>query len=67
MTVATERRILITLGQMAARFGVREWQLRKTISRGFLPEPARAGQLRVFEPADAPAVEKALREAGYLE
>ena len=57
---------LLTLGQVAKRFGVADWMLRETIKRGYLPEPPRLGAFRVFAEGDLAKVEAALRSAGYL-
>jgi len=56
----------LQLGDVAARLGCREWQLRRLFERGLVPEPARAGRGRVFTEADLPALRSALVNAGYL-
>ncbi len=56
----------LTLGAVAKRFGCRQWQVRRLFERGLLPEPPRVGAYRVIAEADLPAVEDALRRAGYL-
>jgi len=56
----------LTIGAVAVRFAVRPWQVRRLFESGHLPEPHRVGAYRVLIEADMPAVEKALREAGYL-
>jgi hypothetical protein len=57
---------LYTVGSLAHHFGVKPWQVRRLFSRGFLPAAARLGPSRVFSADDLPAVEDALRRAGYL-
>jgi DNA-binding transcriptional MerR regulator len=56
----------LSIGAVAAHFGVPPWKLRRTIERGLLAEPPRVGVYRVFTATDLPHVEKALRAAGYL-
>jgi DNA-binding transcriptional MerR regulator len=56
----------LTLGTVAERFGVPTWKVRRLFERGILPPAARIGPYRVVDPADLPAIETALREAGYL-
>jgi DNA-binding transcriptional MerR regulator len=57
---------LITLGDVARRFNVPLWKVRRLYERGLLPEPARAGAYRVVSTRDLPKIEAALRRAGYL-
>ena len=57
---------LLTIGEVATRFGLQMWQVRRLFERGFLPEPDRVGVNRVVPEGDMPKIEKALREAGYL-
>jgi hypothetical protein len=62
---------LLTVGAVAKHFSrpdfpVHAWQVRRTITRGLLPEPPRFGPFRYFVPADLPRIEAALRQAGYL-
>lgn len=56
----------LTVGQIAKRFGVDMWQVQKLFERGLLPTPQKIGVYRVLPEAAMPAVEKALREWGYL-
>jgi DNA-binding transcriptional MerR regulator len=55
-----------TIGQVARRFRVSAWKVRRLFERGLLPEPARVGAYRVIPPDDLPKIEAALRRAGYL-
>jgi hypothetical protein len=55
-----------TIGTLAAHFGVRPWQVRRLFERGLLPPAARLGAYRVVGEGELPAVEAALRTAGYL-
>ncbi len=57
---------LLTLGQIAQIFGVADWKIRRLFERGFLPAPQRVGCYRVIRRQQLPAVERALRSAGYL-
>jgi DNA-binding transcriptional MerR regulator len=59
-------RAVLTMGAIARRYGVTQWQVRRLFERRLLPEPARVGAYRVVDESDLPAVERALREAGYL-
>ena len=56
-----------TSGDLSKHFGVPVWQIVRVVQRGFLPEPARIGSYRVWTEADLPAIEQALRAAGYLQ
>jgi hypothetical protein len=56
----------LTTGQLARRLGCFIWQIHKALERKLIPEPARAGNLRLFAESDLPAIEAALRTAGYL-
>jgi hypothetical protein len=56
----------LTMGQVAARYGVQQHHVRRIFQRGFLPEPQRVGAYRVVPVEDLPQVEEALRRAGYL-
>ena len=55
-----------TIGDLARRFGCPVWAIRRLFERGLLPEPPRVGPYRVVAEPDVPAVETALRAAGYL-
>lgn len=57
----------LTLGEVAKRFGVQLWQVRRLYERGILPEPARIGHFRIVGEHELAAIESALRSAGYLE
>jgi DNA-binding transcriptional MerR regulator len=56
----------LTLGAVANRLGCQPWQVRRLFERGLLPEPRRVATYRVVAEEDLPAVEKALKEAGYI-
>ena len=58
--------IPLTLGDVARRHGIPAWMVRRVFERGLLPEPARLGPWRVVYPPQLPALEDALRAAGYL-
>lgn len=57
---------ILTLGDVARRYGCPVWKLRRLYERGKLPPAERAGQYRVVRPADLPTIEAALRRAGYI-
>lgn len=57
----------LTVGDISRKLGVQDWQIRAVIRRGLLAAPPRVGQYRVFTPEQLPAVESALRAAGYLQ
>jgi DNA-binding transcriptional MerR regulator len=56
----------LTMGQVAARYGVQQHHVRRIFQRGLLPEPLRVGAYRVVPVEDLPKVEAALRRAGYI-
>lgn len=56
----------LTLGNIAKRYGLPIWKVRRIFERGLLPEPGRVGAYRVIAAAELPALEEALRAAGYL-
>jgi DNA-binding transcriptional MerR regulator len=56
----------LTVGAVALRYGVPEWQIRRLFERGLLPPAPRVGPYRVIAITDLPKVEEALRAAGYL-
>jgi hypothetical protein len=51
---------------VAQHFGCPGWQVRRLFERGILPPAPRVGAYRVIPQQDLPAVERALRAAGYL-
>jgi DNA-binding transcriptional MerR regulator len=57
---------ILTLGNVAKQLGVPIWAIRRLYERGILPEPARVALYRVVSADDLPAIEVALRRAGYL-
>ena len=56
----------LTIGEVATRVGCQNWQVRRLFERGLLPPAHRVGAYRVIAVVDLPAVEAALRDAGYL-
>jgi hypothetical protein len=65
MVTATHSRDLI-LGEVAAHYGLPTWKIQRLFERRLLPAPRRVGRFRVVSESDLPAVEVALRQAGYL-
>ena len=57
---------VMTMGEVARRFGCEPWQVRRLYERRLLPPAPRVGAYRVVPLADLPRVETALRAAGYL-
>jgi hypothetical protein len=57
---------VLTLGDVARHFAVELWQVRRLYERGQLPPAHRCGRYRVALPGDLPAIERALRQCGYL-
>ena len=55
-----------TTTAIARRFRLPVWMVRRIFERGLLPDPPRIGGYRVIADSDIPAVEAALRQAGYL-
>ena len=60
------KRDLFTIGQIAERFGVPTWQVRRLFQRDLLPPAKRLGVYRVFGEEDLTAIEAALDKAGYI-
>jgi DNA-binding transcriptional MerR regulator len=56
----------LSIGAVARRCGCPAWKIRRLFERGLLPEAPRVGAYRIIAAADLPAVEDALRRAGYL-
>ncbi|MFO0815929.1 MAG: hypothetical protein U0796_22150 [Gemmatales bacterium] len=57
---------LFTLGDIARRYRVQLWQVRRLYERGYLPEPAtRLGGARIVTADDLPTIKAALKRAGY--
>ena len=59
------KRDLFTIGQIAERFGVPTWQVRRLFQRALLPPAKRLGVYRVFGEDDLKTIESALEKAGY--
>ncbi len=57
---------VLTLGDVARRYGCHVWQVRRLYERGLLTEAARVGTYRVVVASELPRVQRALIEAGYL-
>jgi hypothetical protein len=55
-----------TLGQLAQRYGISIWKVRRIYERGLLDPPPRIGAYRWVPARDLPRLEAALRAAGYL-
>lgn len=66
MTTATAGEKLNTVGELAARFGVPQWMVRRLYETGQLPPAARIGAYRVVPESEVGAVGRALAKAGYL-
>ncbi len=56
----------LMLGQAARRLGVDLWALQRLIERRLYGPVRRVGRYRVLGESELPAVEAALRAAGYL-
>jgi DNA-binding transcriptional MerR regulator len=57
---------VMTIGEVAELYGVPTRHVRRLFERDLLPPAKRAGSYRVFLATDLPAIEGALRRAGYL-
>jgi hypothetical protein len=57
---------ILTIGDVAAHFGVEPWQVRRLYQRGLLPPATRVGVYRVAFESDLPTIEGALVRAGYI-
>jgi hypothetical protein len=55
-----------TLGALARKWGIPTWKVRRVFERLLLPEPERISNWRVVRDEDVPALERVLREVGYL-
>jgi hypothetical protein len=66
MIAATGSRLGFTVGEVAQQFGCREWQVRRIFERRLVPPARRIGQYRIITAEEMPAIEAALRSAGYL-
>jgi hypothetical protein len=56
----------LTLGEVARRYGVPVWRVRRLYERELLPQAPRAATWRLVAVRDLPKVRKALQAAGYL-
>ncbi len=56
----------LTTSEVARRYGIKDWMVRRLYEKGALPEPGRFGRFRVVAETDLPKVEAALRKAKYL-
>jgi hypothetical protein len=56
----------LTTGAVARHFRVPVWKVRRLFERHLLPPASRIGLQRVIPLASLPAIESALRRAGYL-
>jgi len=56
----------LSLGEVAARYGVDLWKVQRLFRRRLLPTPPRVGPFRVIRTDQLPEVEAALVRAGYL-
>jgi hypothetical protein len=57
---------VFSVGEAAHHFGVPTWKVVRVYERGLLPPALRFGRYRVVRESDLPALEGALRRAGYL-
>jgi DNA-binding transcriptional MerR regulator len=57
---------MLTVGEVAARFGVYAWQVRRVFEQGLMPPAKRVGAYRVVEEEDLRTIKAALERLGYL-
>jgi hypothetical protein len=57
---------VLGVGEIARLNGLETWKVQSVINRGWTPRPSRVGRFRVFAVEQLPAVEAALRRAGYI-
>ena len=57
---------LLTLGQVASRYGLPTWKIQKLADQGRLPGLCKAGVYRVVNEKDLKLIEDHLRDAGLL-
>jgi hypothetical protein len=55
-----------TTGDICRQFGLMPWQILQAIKRGYLPEPQRIGQYRIWTDDELDDVRQALADAGYI-
>jgi DNA-binding transcriptional MerR regulator len=55
-----------TIGDVARRFAIPTWKVRRLFERGLLTEPRRIGFFRVVSESELPTIEACLRQCGYL-
>jgi hypothetical protein len=56
----------LTVTDVALALNCRPWQVRRVFERKLLPEPRRIRRYRIFWDDDLPAIERILRQIGYL-
>ena len=59
-------RSILTFGQVAGHFGVYLWQLQYLARIGRFPSASRVGNTRTLTEDNLPAIERAIRDGGYL-
>jgi hypothetical protein len=55
-----------TVGDLARRWGIEEWKIRRVFDCGDLPQPRRFGLYRIIPSEDVHALVEALKARGYL-
>jgi hypothetical protein len=64
--VTLEAGAYLSLGEVAARFGLDLWKVQRLFRRRLLPAPPRLGPFRVVREEQLPEIGRALVAAGYL-
>ena len=64
--MATTADDVLTIGEVGIFFGCQSWKIRRLIRLGKIQEGRRVGSVAIFCRGELPAIETALRNAGYL-
>ncbi len=64
--VTLEAGAYLSLGEVAARFGLDLWKVQRLFRRRLLPAPPRLGPFRIVREEQLPEIGRALADAGYL-
>jgi hypothetical protein len=55
---------LLSMGDVARRFNLMDWQVRRAIRRGYVAEPGRLAGRRVWHERDLPKIQAGLAKCG---
>ena len=66
MSARNDETQVLSLGEVAAHFGCKTWQIRRLFERKLMAEPPRFGMFRMLRRSQLGEVEAALKKGGYL-